>query len=65
MIFSNVYKESEHEGTQKLMVKGSYIEIATELSNIVKEVLKRGFPEELLLSSIFEAVEDYHNSRRV
>ena len=65
MIFSMVEKENEHEGTQKLLVKGSYVEIATEVSNIIKEVLKRGFPEELLLASVFEAIEDYHKSKRV
>lgn len=65
MIFSIVEKENEHEGTQKLLIKGSSVEIATEVSNIIKEVLKRGFPEELLLASVFEAIGDYHKSKRV
>lgn len=65
MIVSIVEKETEREGTQKLLVRGSTIEIATELKNIVKEVLKRGFPEELILSAVLEAVEDQHKSKRV
>lgn len=65
MIVSIVDKESEHEGTQKLLVKGSSIEIATELTNIMKEVLKRGFPEELLIAGTVDAVEEHHKSRRV
>ena len=65
MIFSIVEKESDCEGIQKILVRGSSAEIATEVSNIIKEVLKRGFPEELLLSSIIDAIEDYHESKRV
>lgn len=65
MIVSIVDKESKHEGTQKLLVRGSSIEIATELTNIMKEVLKRGFPEELLIAGTIDAVEDHHKSRRV
>lgn len=56
MIFSIVEMESEHEGTQKVIVKGSAIELATELTNIMNELLKRGFPEELLISSLYDAV---------
>lgn len=65
MIVSIVDKESEHEGTHKLLVRGSSLEIATELTNIMKEVLKRGFPEELLIVGTIDAVEDHHKSRRV
>ena len=65
MIVSIVEKASEHEGTQKLLVRGSTIEIATELTNIVKEIMKRGFPEELIITSVLEAVEENHKSTRV
>ena len=61
MIFSIVEKESEHEGIQKLIIKGSGIELATELSNIIKEILKRGLPEELIIESVWAAVEANHN----
>ena len=60
MIISKVEKESEREGTQMIVVKGSSIEIATEIKNIIKEILKRGFPEDLLLSEIIDAIEDNH-----
>lgn len=65
MIVSIVEKASEHEGTQKILVRGSTIEIATELTNIVKEIMKRGFPEELIITSVLEAVEENHKSKRV
>lgn len=57
MIVSIVEMESEHEGAQKILVKGSSIAITTELTNIMKEALKRGVPEELLIEAIMEAVE--------
>jgi len=59
MIVSRVEKTSEHGGNQIILVKGSAIEITTEISNVIKEVLKRGLSEELLLASIIEAFEDY------
>lgn len=59
MIVSRVEKSSEHEGNQIILVRGSAIEITTEISNVIKEVLKRGLPEELLLTSIIEVFEDY------
>ena len=65
MIVSIVEKESEHDGTQKLLVKGSTIEITTELTNIVMELLKRGFPDELIISLVLEAVEKNMDSKRV
>ena len=65
MIVSIVEKASEHEGKQKLLVRGSTIEIATELTNIVKEIMKRGFPEELIINSVLEAVEENPKSTRV
>ena len=52
MIVSKVDMESEHEGTQIIMVKGSEAQIATELENVMKEMVKRGFPEELLIKSV-------------
>lgn len=60
MIVSIVELESEHEGSQKILVRGSSIAIATELTNIMREVLKRGFPEELLIDAIMKAVESNH-----
>ena len=65
MIVSIVEKESEHDGTQKLLVKGSTIEITTELTNIVMELLKRGFPDELIISLVLEAVVKNGDSKRV
>lgn len=65
MIVSIVEKESEHDGTQKLLVKGSTIEITTELTNIVMELLKRGFPEELIITLVLEAVVKNRDSKRV
>ena len=59
MIVSRVEKTNEHDGNQIILVKGSAIEITTEISNVIKEVLKRGLPEEVLLTSIIEAFEDY------
>ena len=60
MIVSIVEMESENEGAQKILVRGSSIAIATELTNIMKEVLKRGFPEELLIDAVMVAVESNH-----
>lgn len=60
MIVSIVETESEHEGAQKILVRGSSVVIATELTNIMKEVLKRRFPEELLIGAVMEAVESNH-----
>ena len=60
MIVSKVDMESEHEGTQIIMVKGSEAQIATELENVMKEMVKRGFPEELLIKSVIEVVEYNH-----
>lgn len=61
MIISHVVKESEHKGEQAIIVKGSVIEIDTELTNIIRELLKRGFPEDLLLSSVIDTIEENHN----
>lgn len=60
MIFSKFEMESENRGTQIIAVKGSSAEIATELTNIMKEVLKRGFSEDLLIEAVIEAVECNH-----
>lgn len=65
MIVSIVEKASEHEGTQKLLVRGSDIEIVIELTNIVKEIIKRGFPVELIITSVLEAVKENNKSTRV
>lgn len=58
MIISRVEKESEHTGEQFIMIKGTTSEIDTELTNIMRELLKRGYPEELLLSAVIELVEE-------
>ena len=58
MIVSIVEKETEHEGTQKLLVRGTINEIATEISNIIKEILKRGFPVDVLITAVIDAIED-------
>ena len=60
MIFSIVENVSEHEKVQKLLIKGSSEEIATELENIFIELLKRRYPEEFLLASIANAIDTYH-----
>lgn len=65
MIFSIVEKISEHEGTQKVLVRGSSLEITTEINNIIKEVLKHGLSEELMMAAVFDAIEEYHKSKRV
>lgn len=64
MIVSIVEKESEHTGTQRLLVRGSTIELTTELSNIVKELLKKGFPDEAIFGAVLLAVEENHRSKR-
>lgn len=61
MIISHVVKESEQKGEQAIIVKGSVIEIDTELTNIIRELLKRGFPEDILISSVIDAIEENHN----
>ena len=50
----------ETQKTWIALVRGSSVAIATELTNIMKEVLKRGFPEELLIDAVIEAVESNH-----
>lgn len=57
MIVSIVEKESKHEGKQTLQINGSSIEIAAELTNIIEALLNNGFPEELLIDSVVEAVK--------
>lgn len=63
MIVSHVEKESEHKGEQVIVVRGSVVEIDTEITNIVRELLKRGFPEEMLISSFIDAIEDHHKEK--
>ena len=63
MIVSHVVKECEHKGEQIIVVKGSAIELDTEITNIVKELLKHGFPEEMLISSFIDAIEDHHKEK--
>ena len=58
MIFSIVEKVSEQEKVHKIMIKGSNEGIAAELVNIVKELLKRGFPEDLLIAVLIDVIGD-------
>lgn len=60
MIFSIVENVTEHKKVQKLLIKGGSEEIATELENIFIELLKRRYPEELLLVSVANAIDTYH-----
>ena len=60
MIVSTVDKENEHEGTQKILIKGSTSEVYTELTNIISELLKRGFSEDLVFDIVLEAVVRSH-----
>ena len=57
MIFSIVENVSEQEKVQKVLIKGNSNEIATELENIFKELLKRRFPEEFLFAATLNAVD--------
>lgn len=57
MIFSIIEKVSEHDNVQKVMVKGKTEEIAVEMENIFAELIKRGFPEELLIVAVLEAAK--------
>lgn len=61
MIFSIVEAVSENEKVQKVLIKGEAEEIATELENIFKELLKRKFPEELLFEATLNAVDSIRN----
>ena len=63
MIVSHVVKENEHKGEQIIIAKGSVIELDTEITNIIKELLKYGFPEEMLISSFIDAIEDHHKEK--
>ena len=60
MIVSTVEKENEHDGTQKILIKGSTSEVYTELTNIISELLKRGFPEDMVFDIVLEAVVRSH-----
>lgn len=54
MIFSILEKVSEHDNVQKVMVKGRSEEIAIEL-------IKKGFPEEVLFAAVIEAAKCNYN----
>lgn len=58
MIFSIIEKVSEHEKVQKVMVNGKNEEVAVELENIMTELLNRGFPDELIMSAVYEALNN-------
>lgn len=58
MIFSMVENVNEHDKAQKIRIKGKAEEIALELENVMKELLQRGFPEELILSAVYEAINN-------
>lgn len=57
MILSIVEEVNENERVQRLFIKGGSEEIATELENIFKELLKLKFPEELLFATTLKAVD--------
>ena len=58
MIFSILENVNEHEKVQKVMVRGKAEEVAMELENIMTELLKRDFPEELIMSAAYEALNN-------
>lgn len=58
MIFSIVEKVNQFEKVQKVMVKGKSEEVAVELENIMTEMLKKGFPEDLIMSAVYEALHN-------
>lgn len=61
MIFSVIEMVSEHEGVHKVLVKGKNEDIALELENIITELLKRGFPEDLIMSVMYNALKNTGN----
>ena len=63
MIISHVVKKSEYNGEQVIVVKGSMMELDTEITNIVREHLKNGFPEDVLIESFIDAIEDHHKEK--
>lgn len=58
MIFSIIEMASEHEGVQKVVVRGKHEDVALELENIMTELVKRGFPEELLFSITYNVLKN-------
>lgn len=58
MIFSILEKVNEHERVQKVMVKGGSEEVAVELENIMKEMIKHGFSEDLIMSVMYNVLND-------
>lgn len=64
MIFSIVEKVSAREKVQKVIVKGKSVEVAIELENIMTEMLKQGFTEELIMGATYEALNNTGNLAR-
>ena len=58
MIFSISENVNEHERVQKVVVKGKCEEVAVELENIMKELIKRGFPENLIMFVMYNVLND-------
>lgn len=58
MIFSIIEMTSKQEGVQKVVVRGKHEDIALELENIMAELVKRGFPEDLLFSITYNALKN-------
>lgn len=58
MIFSIIEMENEHEGVQKVVVRGKHEDVARELENIMAELVKRGFPEDMLFSITYNALKN-------
>ena len=61
MIFSILEEVNKHEKVQKVMVRGKSEEVAMELENLMKEMIKRGFPEELIMSVMYNVLNDTGN----
>lgn len=58
MIFSIIENVSAQEKVQKVIVRGGSSEVAVELENIMKELIKRGFPEDLIVSVMYDVLND-------
>lgn len=58
MIFSILEKVNEHERVQKVMVKGKSEEVAVELENLMTELIKRGFPEDLIMTVMYNVLKN-------
>ena len=60
MIFSILEKVNEHDKVQKVLVKGKSEEVAVELENIMTELIKQGFPEDLIMTVMYNVLQNNH-----